>query len=288
MLNAFSPEMAIPASAGGEEIVELQILPSLTDELSLRQSILSIRFDGAETIRAPLGDFFGAGPGLLPHKTLPLETTTDGLLRARFVMPFAGEAIIRLDPANGLEATVTVVHRPAAFDRDTHYFHAHWIARGPMSSRPYRDILLADLTGQGSYVGTYLAVGNTSQAWWGEGDDKVWVDDNTFPTQFGTGTEDYFGQGYCSPSIYDHPYRAQSKAAGGFGQAQGLFSILRTNILDPIRFSSKLRFNLELWHWDKSAQVTFDTISYFYLAPDGTDSLPPAEPGDFRLSPFGP
>ena len=30
-------------------------------------------------------------------------------------------------------------------------------------------------------------------SWWGEGDEKIWVDGESFPSIFGTGTEDYFG-----------------------------------------------------------------------------------------------
>ena len=127
-------------------------------------------------------------------------------------------------------------------------------------------------------------MGNSSSAWWGEGDEKIWVDDDTFPSLFGTGTEDYFGQAYCSPEIYNHPYRAQSLAAGGFSAAKGLFSLLRAHVLDPIRFSSKLKFNLELWHWDEAAQVTFDTVAYFYLSQNGIDNMPPAASAGFRLS----
>jgi hypothetical protein len=268
--------------------VALQIHPSRVDPISLRSSVLSLRFDGQETVRAPLGDFFGAGPGLLPHATLPLESTADGQLTARFVMPFGQSAVVRIDGATGLEATLTLSHRAAAFDPSTYYFHAHWTARGPMPVRPYRDLLLADLAGEGAYVGTFLAVGNSSSAWWGEGDEKIWVDADTFPSLFGTGTEDYFGQAYCSPEIYNHPYRAQSLAAGGFGAAKGLFSMFRAHVLDPIRFSKSLRFNLELWHWDEGAQVTFDTVAYFYLSQNGADNLSPAIEGDFRLSPFGP
>lgn len=117
---------------------------------------------------------------------------------------------------------------------------------------------------------------------------SVWVDADTFPSLFGTGTEDYFGQAYCSPEIYNHPYRAQSLAAGGVGAAKGLFSMVRAHVLDPIRFSKSLKFNLELWHWDEDAQVTFDTVAYFYLSQNGVDNLSPAIEGDFRLSPFGP
>jgi hypothetical protein len=288
VLSASSPEFSIAASPTGEEILTLQVRPNLVDLASLRGSVLSLRFDGQETVRAPLGDFFGAGPGLLPHATLPLEATAEGDLTARFVMPFGQSAVVRIDGVPGLEVAIAVSHRAAAFDQTTHYFHAHWTARGPMPTRPYRDIALADLAGEGAYVGTFLAVGNSSSEWWGEGDEKIWVDDDTFPSLFGTGTEDYFGQGYCSPEIYNHSYRAQSLAAGGFGAAKGLFSLFRSHVLDPIRFTTSLKFNLELWHWDADAQVTFDTVTYFYLAQDGTDNMPPAEGAEFRLSPFAP
>jgi hypothetical protein len=274
VLSGASPEMSITASPIGEQILEMRVLPNLLDLASLRTSILSLSFDGRETVRAPLGDFFGAGPGLLPHATIPLEADEDGTMTARFVMPFGRSAVVHLDPSPGVEATVTVVHQPALFDPSTYYFHAHWVARGPMPSRPYRDILLADLVGEGVYVGTFLALGNSSTDWWGEGDEKIWVDDDAFPSLFGTGTEDYFGQAYCSPKTYNSPFRAQSLAAGGFGAANGLFSMLRSNVLDPIRFSASIKFNLELWHWDDNAQVTFDTISYFYLAQNATDNLP--------------
>ena len=287
VLTAASPELTIEASPAGEEIVALQVNPTSVDAPSLRGSVLSLRFDGKETVRAPLGDFFGAGPGLLPHATLPLEVSAGGQLTARFVMPFARSAVVRIDAVAGLEATVTAFHRAAVFDSGTYYFHAHWSARGPMPSRPFRDIPLADLTGEGSYVGTFLAVGNSSIEWWGEGDEKVWVDDDTFPSLFGTGTEDYFGEGDASPGLYSSPFRSQTLSANDdYGDANGLFSMLRTHILDPIRFSASLKFNLELWHWDDSAQVTFDNIAYFYLAAGATDNLPSPTAQDFRLSPL--
>jgi len=90
------PELAITAAPSGEEILNLEIHPRVVDAASLRGSILSLRFDGEETVRAPLGDFFGAGPGLVAHATLPLEATADGVLNCRFVMPFRQSAAIRI------------------------------------------------------------------------------------------------------------------------------------------------------------------------------------------------
>ena len=119
VLSASSPELAVAASPGGEEILALQIRPNLVDAASLRSSVLSLRFDGQESVRVPLGDFFGAGPGLLPHSTLPLDVGPDGVFTARFVMPFAQSAVVRVDAAAGLEATVTVLHEAAPFDSST-------------------------------------------------------------------------------------------------------------------------------------------------------------------------
>ena len=202
-------------------------------------------------------------------------------------MPFGQSAVLRIEATPGLEAAVTISHQAAPFDRNAYYFHAHWSARGPIPSRPFRDIPLADLAGEGSYVGTFLAVGNSSLDWWGEGDEKVWVDDDAFPSLFGTGTEDYFGEGSASPGLFSHPFRAQTLSANDeFGDANGLFSNLRAHILDPIRFSASLKFNLELWHWDDSAQVTFDNVAYFYLAAGASDNLPLPTTQDFRLSPL--
>ena len=40
---------------------------------------------------------------------------------------------------------------------------------------------------------------NPVEAWWGEGDEKVFVDGEKFPSHFGTGTEDYYGYAWCWP-----------------------------------------------------------------------------------------
>jgi beta-glucanase (GH16 family) len=46
-------------------------------------------------------------------------------------------------------------------------------------------------------VGTYMAIGVTNNGWWGEGEIKFFMDDDSkFPTICGTGTEDYFCGSY--------------------------------------------------------------------------------------------
>ena len=46
--------------------------------------------------------------------------------------------------------------------------------------------------GKGHYVGTVLAVRTRSPAWFGEGDEKIYIDGEAKPSIWGTGTEDYF------------------------------------------------------------------------------------------------
>ena len=55
--------------------------------------------------------------------------------------------------------------------------------------------MIADrITGQGWYVGTYIALSVLQRYWWGEGEVKFYIDgDDRYPTVCGTGMEDYFG-----------------------------------------------------------------------------------------------
>lgn len=287
-LDADNPAFTIAASPGGEAIREFEMSFSSQDAATLRTSKLILNFDGRETVKTPLGDFFGAGPGLVSHATLPVEVRSDGTAISRFVMPFASSAAIVLEPTNSLSVALRVIHSPRPFDERSLYFGAHWVARGPMGAAPYRDLKIAQLNGVGFYVGTSVSVGNASKRWWGEGDEKIWVDQDSFPSLFGTGTEDYFGIGFCSPQAFSHPYRAQSLSAGGFEAAQGLFSLARFHVFDAIPFNTQLNFNMELWHWDREAQLTYDTIAYFYLDAQGLDLLPSPSDEDFRLSPLFP
>ena len=59
-----------------------------------------------------------------------------------------------------------------------------------------RNYLLADIEGRGHYVGTVQSVQNMSAGWYGEGDDFFFIDGETEPRLRGTGTEDYFCDGW--------------------------------------------------------------------------------------------
>jgi len=46
-------------------------------------------------------------------------------------------------------------------------------------------------------------------SWWGEGDEKIWLDDHPFPSFFGTGSEDFFNYSWSNNDLFNHAYGGQ-------------------------------------------------------------------------------
>ena len=179
-------------------------------------------------------------------------------------------------PGPGLTASGRAVVDARPFGPDALLFHAGWRPRAVLATRPFSDWHVGTLDGTGHQVGTMLDVENPpGVAWWGEGDEKISVDAEPFPSLFGTGTEDYFGYAWSTPEPFAHAYHAQTRAPGqGFG---GFFSMNRFHVLDPIPFARSLRFDLEIWHWTDTA-IAADALLYWYARPGGHDDFPRAAP----------
>ncbi|HEY4185849.1 MAG TPA: glycoside hydrolase family 172 protein [Polyangia bacterium] len=277
-----STSLAAPDEAGGA-ITRLRLRTPERDPVRLRATILSIAFDGEETVRAPLVDFFGTGPGWNATVSLPFSVDADGTLTCRFVMPFRKTAVVSVarlpspadaSPGAPLELSGDITVEPRAFaGTGAAFFHARFRPPASLPTRPKRDWHGATLRGRGRQVGTVLSVENPAgTSWWGEGDEKLYVDGETFPSFFGTGTEDYFGFAWSSTAPFAHAYHAQTLAPrDGFG---GWFSMNRFLIADPLPFTTQLRFDMELWHWSDTT-VTLSAMLYWYAAPGGGDDFPP-------------
>lgn len=269
----------LAAPVGGGEITELRISTGERSPQTLRSTRLSIAFDGETTVDAPLIDFFGTGPAWNTYNSLPMTVALEGLLICRFRMPFAKQAVVTIARADaGAIAIAGAVDvAPAPFGKASLLFHAGWRPHEVIPTRPFRDWHVAGLAGEGQQVGTGLNVDNPdASAWWGEGDEKIYVDGETFPGLFGTGTEDYFGYAWSTPERFEHAYHAQTAtAAKGF---RGLWSMNRFHVLDPIPFSRTLRFDLEIWHWSQTS-LGVDATVYWYARPGGHDDFPHSSTG---------
>lgn len=262
-----SATMVLRAPKGGGEITEIRLRSEERRPEKLRSTSLSIRIDGEQTVDTPLIDFFGTGPAWSAFTSLPFTVSDDGALVSRFRMPFRRVAEIALSRAS--EGTMTVegdvTYRSRAFDDGTLLFHARWHPRETIATRPYSDWRLATIEGTGHYVGTLFNVENPpGVAWWGEGDEKIYVDGDLFPSIFGTGAEDYFGYAWSTTETFAHGYHAQTRA--GVSGFAGPFSMNRFHILDPIPFGRSLRFDFEIWHWSDT-RITTDAVAYWYARP---------------------
>ncbi|MHC4740571.1 MAG: glycoside hydrolase family 172 protein [Planctomycetota bacterium] len=247
---------------------------------ALRSTILRIEFDGAETVWCPVGDFFGSGFGLNPYRSWQMRVLEDGSMVCNWVMPF--EKGCRISMENLSDETVSldladVRWEPWQWDERSMHFNAVWrqYSHVKVTARQGRDMNYVTITGQGKLVGDSLALFNCARAWWGEGDEKIFVDGETFPSTFGTGTEDYYGYSFGGSSVfYEGPFHAQPVAAASHNES-GRGTNLRVRALDAIPFSKSLKLDMELWHWENT-YMHFSPTTYFYARPGARSNIEPS------------
>ena len=248
-------------------------------EQALRTTVLAIEFDGVRTVWVPVGDFFGIGHQRSSYQTYFSEVSLDGAMTVRWVMPFAVSAQIAITNYGKQEVRIAigeVKSIPWRWDEKSMHFHARWRQYASVESdavgRAARDLNYVSIRGTGTYVGDSLIVMNGAPAWWGEGDEKIWVDGESFPSHFGTGTEDYYGYAWARPEFFEAPFHAQPRGDGN--QAGGYAANLRFRALDAIPFREQLRVDMEYWHWAET-RSHFAPTTFFYALPGAEVNVTP-------------
>lgn len=270
---------SLPA-AGPAAVCEISLRVDTADlEAALRGCLLEIAFDGnPASVIAPLGDFFGTAPGANPYRSVTSGVLDDKTLYSRWVMPYRDKAVFTLTNHTAadisLEGSVTV--RPRPWTEDSLYFHAKWRAAADLPTRPMIDWnYLAVDGGPGRFAGVMLHIANPVVDWWGEGDEKIYVDGEAFPSHFGTGTEDYFSYAWCSPEVFTQAYHNQPRCdgPGNYGHT----CVSRYHVMDDIPWTTSFRFDLEMWHW-ADTKVTQAVTPYWYAPATSADNTPPVDP----------
>ncbi len=273
-----SKETEIYSKSGQGSVTEwaVKLDSSLTgDSLAdaLRQTKLKIVTDGELSVLAPLGDFFGTAPGITPYFSAVLRVDEDGTLRCRFPMPFKNSIRIALqnDRAGSqalktLSGKVGVELGQRSWTKDSYIFRAEY-HQDRRETRPMVDLRFLNVSGEGQFVGTVVSIANPVPAWWGEGDEKIYLNGESFPSTFGTGTEDYFGYAWCDPGRFSKPYHFQSRCDGPGNR--GHTTVGRFQVMDRMPFQTGFRFDMELWHW-ASTEVEYARTVYWYSKPKGT------------------
>jgi len=273
--------------SGSNAIQQLSMkIDATLQEQALRSTVLEIAFDGERTVWTPIGDFYGIGYQSLYSSTWFTQAEKDGFMSAFWVMPFKKECTITLHNLGNQEVTVSnafAAYNKWKWNKRSMYFGAAWqqytnIFAGPFDDA--HDLNYVTLKGKGVYVGDALAIFNVSGDWWGEGDEKIFVDGETFPSHFGTGTEDYYGYAWCRPEDFtNHPFIAQPLGMGNFEESLSVNSRYRS--LDGIPFNESIQVDMELWTWGKT-KYNFAPVAIWYALP-GVSVKPDPRLDDVRL-----
>jgi len=258
------------------------------------------------SVWSPLGDFFGSGPGLNPFSALPCGMTGEGMYSSWYMPFDKAVVKLTNDGSVARRITMTVVHEPLDRPANSLLrFHAkwhrnHWGGSGPgryaKDRWPDWPMLLAS-GGPGRFCGVALDVWNPLHVWnaelaghyvrkvselcpdpewfktnvmpdywWGEGDEKFFVDGEKFPSTFGTGTEDYFGFSYGTPQVFDSATQCQTLNNANVGH----ISLARFHIADDVPFQNEFEAGIEKYHGDNWPLLYAVTV-YWYQAPGIVD-----------------
>lgn len=217
-----------------------------------QEMLLRMYWDGRErpAVEAPVGDFFANCFGLRREViSQPVAVEDADSYNCFWYMPFQKSA--RIEIVNQSDKSIGLLYynidwiKKESLPEDTPYFHAQYRQEYP--AQKGKDYVVLDTTGKGHYVGTVLAVRTRSPAWFGEGDEKIYIDSEAKPSIWGTGTEDYFlsawGLQTTSTPYFGVPYFDQ------WGIVGGRTSAYRWHIHDPLVFNTGIKVTFEHFGW---------------------------------------
>ncbi|MBN2024746.1 MAG: DUF2961 domain-containing protein [Pirellulales bacterium] len=262
------------------------------------KTILRIYWDDSAepSVQAPLGDFFAVGNGMRTTvNSTPVQVSAEGrAYNCYWPMPFARKARITVE--NQSDKTMGALYYYIdwqKFDKprpDALYFHAQYRQERPHD--PAHDYTILETRGRGHYVGTVLSSHNAYHAWFGEGNDRVFIDGEETPSLTGTGTEDYFNDAWGFRP-FNHPDAGCTVFEGR--SVDSRVSAYRWHIADPITFTTSLRFTIENKGWvfreDGKAMLRFQdrrdnysSVAFWYQDKPAAD-VPPIPPLAQRVDP---
>lgn len=289
------------------------------DPTDYRAAILRCWWDGesSPSVEVPLGDFFCVSHARLRSLDSALVSVNPGFgsshgLNAYFPMPFATGARVTLEhrgerPLGGALPAFWYHIDYECYDLpppdDTLRFHAQWRQERPTTPvGPQPNVQLHDgrnldgaenyavleAAGAGNLIGVHLQIHNVAGGWYGEGDDMVFVDGETWPPSIhGTGTEEIFGAGACPSQEYAG--RTHGVHLIESPDYAGLTGAYRWFLSDPIRFERSLRWTVEHGHANNFANE-YASVAYWYQtephapfpALAGRDAMQPPLPAEYE------
>lgn len=246
------------------------------DDADLRRLVLRGYFDGHKIpdIEAPVADFFGNAYGRKPFTSLLLSQSADGMMTARFPMPFGRSARFTLE--NGTKKPQSIIWyvpmtaKPFRPDRDG-YLHAQWSQEITRRNFPH---VWAKAQGQrGKFVGVVQTMAGAGNYSFLEGDDQFRVDRQAWgvsqtPSTVigpwnGTGTEDAFNSAwYFSTGTNALPLNGLlvKDQLGHMGR----INAYRWFLVDAPVFQQSLDAQIEHGGANDSPNTYYSSVAYWY------------------------
>lgn len=261
----------LPEGSSAVKQLEIKIHEAGNYPQALRSTVLAGIFDGDTTVWCPVGDFFNNVGKVSPYIMWERSVREDSTMVNRWIMPYKDSGSISLQNLYDMPVDISlrVIPENYKWDETSMHFYATWRMDPPTPTFPLFDWNFLSVEGMGVVVGDQWTVLNPAEGWWGEGDEKIYVDDDfdrNFPSHFGTGTEDYYGwAGGLVPTPEDEfskPFLGNIIV--GEPRSQGYNVCTRTRVLDAIPFKNRVKFDFESscgtrqsWFYLQYSQTTF-------------------------------
>jgi len=237
----------LPVLNGPGEIRHMWFTIAGRDRRYPRALVMRIYWDGAEvpSVETPIGDFFAAGNGMRANvNSLPIQVTSYGrALNCYWRMPFRKTARIELTNEGGQRLTVYWQFDWMELSRvpdNMLYFHARY--RQEFPAKPFSPYVIFEGRGSGHYVGTVFSIQCSYGSWFGESDDRFYIDGETEPSIVGTGCEDFFNDAWNLRVFNNTNTGVTIKEPNG---EDCRFTAYRWHTHAPVTFRKSLKVDIE-------------------------------------------
>ncbi len=268
----------------------------------LKELVLRAYWDGnaKPSVEAPIGDFFGLNlNSYFIYESEYLACSPGRSLNCYFAMPYRQSARLTVTNEGKQEvgsfySNIDYMTLPSLPD-DALYFHAQYRQSSPcipvQSQGPKlnpdgrQNYVYLETRGRGHLMGVTLGVLLNANGWWGEGDDMIFVDDESKPVIVGTGSEDYFlgswnfggrdGAQAFAHHMYGAPLIVNAERVGG------RYCCYRWPGDNPVTYERYLKHTMEHGHANDRGD-NFFSVGYWYQATPYTD-FPPLPAVEARI-----
>lgn len=239
------------------------------------------------SVEAPISAFFGCAydenfkdrdGNYIVLNSAKILTAPGRGFNSYWEMPFHKHCRITMENRGKKEETLYYMISGwyGEISQDAGYFHAAYRQEHPVKKgRAYT--IIDGIEGRGCFAGVTLATGmNGNNTCWVEGEAKMYIDDDQYPSMNYTGTEDYFCGSYgFGNDIILNNYQTFSGMYTGlfaimgdnreFYNGQQRFLLYRFHEKDPVYFSKNFKMTIDNLGWTGPRYDDYTSVAYWYL-----------------------